>query len=121
MGVDVVGLQPANQGGEYFHATYHGWCLLWPYTVKVCPDILTLRDGEEPISRAKAIAIGERLANLVRAGNTLADAEAHSLGYIADKFTSMYDEREGFRPESFVDGVREFAQFCITSGGFEIL
>jgi hypothetical protein len=116
-----VGTEFANRGGEYFHATYPGWCLLWPYTVKACPEISTLRDGEEPISRAKATAIGERLGNLVRAGNTQADAEAHSLGYIADMFTSMYDEQEGLRPESFVDCVSEFAQFCITSGGFEIL
>jgi hypothetical protein len=54
MGMDVIGLKPANSTGKYFRNSVFYWIPLWGYIAHACSDIVTRRE--------KATAIGKRPA-----------------------------------------------------------
>jgi hypothetical protein len=135
MGMDVIGLKPANSAGKYFRNTVFYWIPLWGYIAHVCSGIVTQRDIERGefntghrISRTKATAIGKRLHSLLRTGKTQAYAKRLRRSSLsrskapalvaAQKIVKALGTTE--RPDFSVENVREFADFCIASGGFEI-
>lgn len=136
MGMEVIGLKPANSAGKYFHNTVWYWIPLWAYIVKECSDIVTQRDitlgefnSDHRISRTKASAIGKRLQSLLRTGKTQAYAKClrHS-SLSRSKAPALVNVRKvasalgvtAGPPEFSVENVRKFADFCVASGGFEI-
>jgi hypothetical protein len=139
MGMDVYGVKPSSETGKYFRNTIWSWAALWAYVCKVCPDLLTPRDmtrGEynagHKISAKKAGALGKRLLELVRKGKVQAYARAHGSrrrtrvpesGSAALLAASRVAKVLGGRPRKprlSVRNVKDFASFCLASGGFEI-
>jgi hypothetical protein len=136
MGMDVTGLKPTNSIGKYFYNTVWYWIPLWEYIGRECSDIVTERDitigasnSGHRISRTKANAIGKRLDDLLRTGKTQAYAKRlRRSGSSRSKAPALIGVREVARalgvtagpPKFSVKNVREFADFCIASGGFEI-
>ena len=139
MGMDVYGLKPSSETGKYFQNTAWYWAPLWAYVCKVCPDLLTSRDitqGEynngHKISGKKAAAVGERLLQLIGTG----EAEAYARRHRSGRRTTARESRSaallsagqvakavGVRPEKLrftVRNLKDFANFCVASGGFEI-
>jgi hypothetical protein len=139
MGMDVYGVNPSNETGEYFRNTAWSWDPLWAYVCEVCPDLLTSKDmtlGEynagHKISAKKAKAVGQRLLKLVSTGKVQAYARsrrkgrrtgAGESGSASLLAASKVAKALGVRPDEprfTVRNVREFAEFCLASGGFEI-
>jgi hypothetical protein len=136
MGMDLIGLKPANKTGEYFYNTVWYWLPLWVYVAEECSDILNERDvtlgasnSGHRISRTKASAIGKRLDSLLRTGKTqayakrltdrkLSRSKAPALSNVRTvaKALGVTAGRQAFT----VENVRQFADFCVASGGFEI-
>jgi hypothetical protein len=135
MGMDIIGLKPANRTGEYFRNTVWYWIPLWGYIANECSDVVTRRDitlGEfnsgHRISRTKATAIGKRLHSLLRTGKAQAYAKrlrrsslsrSKAPALVAVRKVARVVGATG-RPEFSVENVKEFADFCVASGGFEI-
>ena len=136
MGMDLTGLKPTNSVGKYFYNTVWYWSPLWEYIARECSDILTERDitlggsnSGHRISRTKATAIGKRLDGLLRTGKTQAYAKRLRRSSLSrSKAPALVSVRKVVRalgvtagPPAFtVENVREFADFCVASGGFEI-
>jgi hypothetical protein len=136
VGMDVTGLKPTNIVGEYFYNTVWYWIPLWEYIASECSDILTERDitlggsnSGHRISRMKATSIGKRLDSLLRTGKTQEYAKClRRSSSSRSKAPALVDVRKVARalgvtagpPEFSVENVREFADFCVASGGFEI-
>ena len=136
MGMDLTWLKPTNSAGKYFYNTVWYWIPLWEYIARECSDILTERDitlggsnSGHRISRAKATAIGKRLHSLLRTGKTQAYAKRLRRSSLSrSKAPALVNVRKVARalgatagpPEFSVENVREFADFCVASGEFEI-
>jgi len=136
MGMDLTGLKPTNSVGKYFYNTVWYWIPLWEYIASECSDIVTERDitlggsnSGHRINRTKAAAIGKRLNSLLRAGKTQAYAKRLRRSSLSrSKAPALVNVRKVARalgvtagpPEFRVENVREFADFCVASGGFEI-
>ena len=113
--------------GVYFRNNVWWWRPLWSYVVNLCEDILTeediqhgsYNDGHE-ISQKKAYKIGVRLLKDIDSGKTAVYEEIHTKN-------NAYLSESGDKDEAFmsnypfnVDNVRNFAHFCLQSGGFVI-
>ena len=136
MGMDLTGLKPTKSVGKYFYNTVWYWIPLWEYVASECSDILTERDiwfgggnNGHLISRTKATAIGKRLDSLLRTGKTQAYAKRlRSSNLSRSKAPALAAGRNVARalgvtagpPKFSVENVREFADFCVASGGFDI-
>ena len=139
MGMDVYGLKPSSATGKYFRNTVWYWTPLWTYVCKVCPDLLTSEDvtrGEynagHKISAKKAAALGERLLDLIGTGKAQAYARRHrtrrrpsaresrSAVLLATRRVAKAVGGHSEKPRFTVRNVRDFANFCVASGGFEI-
>lgn len=136
MGMDLTGLKPTNSAGKYFHNTIWGWIPLWEYVANECSDILTERDitlggsnSGHRVSRTKADAIAKRLHSLIGTGKTQAYAEGvHRSSLSRPKAPALANARKVARalgaaaepPQFSVENVQDFADFCVSSGGFEI-
>lgn len=136
MGMDLIGIKPANSAGGYFCNTVWYWIPLWEYIASECSDLVTERDitlggsnSGHRISRTKANAIGKRLHRLLRTGKTQAYAKRLRRSRLSrSKAPALVNVRKVVRalgvtagpPEFSVENVREFADFCVASGGFEI-
>ncbi len=136
MGMDLYGLKPANSVGEDFYLNVWGWIPLWEYVASECSDVLTEKDimlgasnSGHRISRTKATAIGRRLYRLLLAGKTQKYAKGlHRSTFSRSKAPALVNARKVAKalgatagpPELSVENVREFADFCLASGGFEI-
>src|SRR5262249_3978088 len=137
MGMDVYGIRPSSEKGRYFQNTVWYWSPLWEYVCKVCPDILSARDmlrGEynanHQISAKKATAVGKRLEQVIRTGK----AQIHARRYRGSNRITSHDSAAlvnakkvlramGGKPDKSkftVKNLRDFAEFCLASGGFEI-
>jgi len=116
MGFDIYGLKPKKQTGEYFRRSIWWWHPLWLLVVSSCKDILTEDDSTNghfneghQIDEPKALQIAARLDALTpKAIECLASELKKNLE--PGSWTQVFDERD----------VREFAEFCRSSGGFEI-
>ena len=126
-------LREKENCGIYFRNNCWWWRPLWNYVCNSCLDIMDgddmegggWNDGYE-ISEEKASAIAKRLFELINTGDakgyedyhakTMKEAEENNKG--KEMGDDGYDWNDSY-PFS-VDNVRNFAQFCSESGGFEI-
>ena len=108
--------------GVYFRNNVWSWRPLWHYVSSVCGNILTDKDigsgtynDGHRICKTKANRIASRLFKLIRKG----DVKAYESAYRRHQDSLNDDNWDKSYPFS-EDNVREFANFCLNSGGFEI-
>jgi len=108
--------------GVYFRNNVWSWRPLWNFVSSVCESILTEKDIESGsyndghgISKTKANRIASRLFKLIRNG----DVKAYEYAYRKHLDSLHKDNWDKSYPFS-EDNVREFANFCLNSGGFRI-
>jgi len=108
--------------GSYFRNNVWWWRPLWNFVSSVCESILTEKDIESGsyndghgISKTKANRIASRLFKLIRNG----DVKAYESAYRKHQDSLHKDNWDKSYPFS-EDNVREFANFCLNSGGFRI-
>ena len=115
MGFDIYGIAATNKKGDYFRNNVWWWRPLWAYVCEVCGDFLNkedIRAGDfndcYQIDEDKARQIAERLFSLI---------EKKKVEQYSDEYSSHSDSQDyPFATEN----VKEFAEFCRVSGGFEI-
>ena len=125
MGMDLYGINPKTDNGDYFRANVWYWRPLWQCVAYFCDDILseediergTYNDGYE-YNETTALEISDRLENALKDGNL------HKFEKGREKFISEMskdEDKEFYKNYKFdVDFVMEFAKFCEQSGGFSI-
>ena len=108
--------------GVYFRNNVWWWRPLWHFVSAVCGSILTEKDIESgsyndghKICKTKANRIASRLFKLIRKG----DVKAYESAYRKHQDSLHKDDWDKSYPFS-EDNVREFANFCLNSGGFRI-
>ena len=108
--------------GVYFRNNVWSWRPLWHYVSSVCGNILTDKDigsgtynDGHRICKTKANRIASRLFKLIRMGNV----KAYESAYRKHQQSLSEDDWDRSYPFS-EDNVRQFANFCLNSGGFEI-
>lgn len=122
MGFDLVALRPKSEDEKHcsFHNNVWWWRPLWRY----CHIIGVINDKQfesgnynngEKISREQAEEIGIRLLHLLEQGET----KRYSVKYAEWKDTLPESNWEKHYPFD-EDNVKNFAWFCLNSGGFEI-
>ena len=111
-----------ENSGVYFRNNVWSWRPLWNFVSSVCGNILTEKDIESgtyndghKICKTKANRIASRLFKLIRKG----DVKAYESAYRRNQDSLNEDDWDKSYPFS-EDNVREFANFCLNSGGFEI-
>ena len=111
-----------ENSGVYFRNNVWAWKPLWHFVTATCGDILTEKDIERgyyndghKISKTKAGKIAKRLYKFLKKG----DVEAYESGYKRHQKSLDKDDWAKSYPFS-EDNVRQFANFCVNSGGFEI-
>lgn len=128
MGFDLYGVKPVNEKGDYFRNNIWWWYPLWAYVCDVCGDILTKKDfsggqfndGYE-IKNQKAKKIAKRLLESLEEndGKKFKDALKAEQNYLkkrSEKLKTADNEEACFSKEN----IKEFAEFCRESGGFNI-
>ena len=125
MGMDVYGINPKAENGDYFRANVWYWRPLWQCVAYFCDDILseediergTYNDGYE-YDETTALEISDKLENALKNG------DLHKFVEGREKFISEMskdEDKEFYKSYKFdVDFVMEFAKFCEQSGGFSI-
>lgn len=172
MGMDVYGLAPADNKGEYFRNNVWYWHPLWDYCLDNHNDVVGDHNGDGhmnggfTLDEGQSLTLGNRLLDDIENGKV----EAYRIGYyehLADLprvdcelcgATGIRTDKVGYdmgqpdkalSPEVAIlvgrefgwcngcdgigtkehfnanypfdtENVREFAEFCIASGGFEI-
>ena len=111
-----------ENSGVYFRNNVWWWRPLWNFVSSTCDSILTEKDIESGsyndghrISKTKADRIARRLFKLIRNGSVKSYESAykkHQDSLHEDNWDKGYPFSE--------DNVREFANFCLNSGGFTI-
>jgi len=108
--------------GVYFRNHVWSWRPLWHFVVRTCDNILTDKDigsgtynDGHRICKTKANRIASRLFKLIRMGNV----KAYESAYRKHQQSLSEDDWDRSYPFS-EDNVRQFANFCLNSGGFEI-
>ncbi|WJZ48481.1 hypothetical protein [Actinomycetia phage DSL-LC01] len=75
MGMDVYGVQPKTEAGEYFRNNVWWWRPLWDYCLEVAPDLAGKvehghsNDGDG-LDAEDAVALSKRLLDLIESGET---------------------------------------------------
>ena len=150
MGMDVYGVEPYTEAGEYFRANVWSWRPLWNYVCDVCnidPETRSrghYNDGYR-INEDAAISMGLVLQSLLKSGlvQKYADHRQKELDALPDE-QCVHCNGTGQRNDEYVQGtcnacdgkgtvrpfethysfdaehVEEFAEFAKQSGGFEI-
>ena len=125
MGMDLYGINPKTDNGDYFRANVWYWRPLWQCVAYFCDDILseediergTYNDGYE-YDETTALEISDKLENALKNG------DLHKFEKGREKFISEMskdEDKEFYKNYKFdVDFVMEFAKFCEQSGGFSI-
>ena len=150
MGMDVYGIEPYTEAGQYFRANVWMWRPLWDYVCDVCSiDNETRERGHyndgHVIDEDAATLIGMMLRSLLKSGvvQKYADHREKRLAALPDE-QCEHCEGTGQRNDEFVQGtcngcdgkgtvrpfetnypfdikwIEEFAEFAKQSGGFEI-
>ena len=108
--------------GVYFRNNVWSWRPLWNFVSSVCGNILTEKDMQggsyndgHKICKTKANRIASRLFKLIRKG----DVKAYESAYRRHQDSLNDDNWDKSYPFS-EDNVRQFANFCLNSGGFRI-
>jgi hypothetical protein len=133
MGFDLHGIRPRSQRGRYFGRDVWRWNSMWNYVSCACAAILTGDDCHEAlyndgcfISAMKAEAMGSHLKKLIRTGHTakhittLLPEEVCVPVEVIDQGSKTILLGSRFERPFDEESVREFAEFCLDSGGFEI-
>ena len=150
MGMDVSGINPKNERGSYFRNNCWYWRPLWQYCYTSAPELIdeetfisgTYNDGAG-LDDVNAIKLGIKLLALIEDGScaaykdkrdewleTLEDENCgvcnnNNRGYKKKKDCHACDGK-GTRDNWMKhypfeeENVKEFAEFLIDSGGFEI-
>ena len=124
MGMDVYGINPKTDNGDYFRANVWYWRPLWQCVAYFCDDILseediergTYNDGYE-YDEKTAQKISDKLENALKDGNL------HKFEKGREKFISEMEDKDKEFYSSYkfdIDFVMDFAKFCEQSGGFSI-
>ena len=115
--MDVFGIHPIAERGKYFRNSIWYWHPLWEFVCESCANVLSDRDQEEghwnnghSIDSATARAIGGKLRELLTNGTAARVAKKYEMDVGDTAVSSCFSE----------ENVREFADFCLTSGGFRI-
>ena len=111
-----------ENSGVYFRNNVWSWRPLWAFVSSVCDSILTEKDIESGsyndghvISKTKANRIASRLFKLIRNGHV----KSYESEYRKRQDSLNADDWGNSYPFS-EENVREFANFCLNSGGFTI-
>ena len=111
-----------ENSGVYFRNNVWWWRPLWNFVSSTCESILTEQDIESgsyndghKISKTKANRIASRLFKLIRNG----EVKAYEFAYKKHLDSLNKDDWDKSYPFS-EDNVRQFANFCLNSGGFRI-
>ena len=124
MGMDVYGINPKTDNGDYFRANVWFWRPLWQCVSYFCDDILseediergTYNDGYE-YDETTALEISDKLENALKNG------DLHKFVEGREKFISEMEDKDKAFYSSYkfnIDLVMDFAKFCEQSGGFSI-
>ena len=123
MGMDLYGLDPQTEKGDYFRNNVWWWRPLWSLICDECDDILTEKqmdggnynDGVE-VSAEQAIQIFKRLVDKAP------EIEEGIAEYEKDRKEAVKKDPkdfDGMYPMASANGW-EFAEFSKESGGFSI-
>lgn len=149
MGMDVSGVNPSSETGEYFRNNVWWWRPLWNYCLKVAPELCESVSGHhndgDGLDGEGAKALAEILQEKIDSGECKKYAEEY-----AAQLKALPDEKcdlcqgTGIRNDQFVQGkcnkctgkghvrpfdtqypfsvenVQNFTNFLKDSGGFEI-
>jgi len=146
MGVDIIGLNPKNEKGEYFRSNWWYWRPIWAFTVIVCEDIMNeiakmeVEDEEGNLRRISyskfrvglsndclvieaedAEEIGRRIMKILAPERDVVKRVADGLkGSPYDVIASRV--RELFSKHYVLDRdlLRKWAEFCLNCGGFSV-
>ena len=113
--------QDANPG-IYFRNNVWWWRPLWGFVCDEFPDLLDDNDVERgeyneghEITEDKAMKIGIGLTAMLESGEIKEYADSHR------EYVEQLDDDDFNKHYPFdVENVREFAEFCLESGGFAI-
>ena len=113
--------QEANPG-VYFRNNVWWWRPLWAFVCERLDDVLTEEDMERgcyndahEITEDKAMKIGIGLTAMLESGEIKEYADSHR------EYVEQLDDDDFNKHYPFdVENVREFAEFCLESGGFAI-
>jgi len=147
VGVDITGLNPKNEKGEQFSSNWWDWRPIWAFTVLLCGDILDEElemtvedtDGETKtikyygweaghsnngyiIPEGKAEEIGKRIIEVLKPKEDVAEEVADGIkGGLAEEIAQKI--KELLNPKDYtldMEFLREWAEFCLNCGGFEV-
>ena len=125
MGMDVYGINPKADNGDYFRANVWYWRPLWQCVEYFCNDILSKEDIENG-KMNNAYEYNERLAKQIsdRLEEAVKNKKIHEFEKERNEYISNIEDkqdREFYSSYKFdVDFVMDFAKFCEQSGGFSI-
>ena len=150
MGMDVYGDKPKSSKGDYFRNNVWWWRPLWNYCATSAPELIdketyvsgTYNDGKG-LNAMKAAKLGVKLLTLIEDGSCATYKRERDLYLesIPDEVCGNCNgnNRGNFKKkdckackskgtrESWerhypfdIENVKEFAEFCIESGGFKI-
>jgi len=147
MGVDIFGLNPKSEKGEYFRSNWWHWRPIWLFTIILCPDLLDREyemviqheDGSEEkivykgyeagmtndglqIPADVAEEIGRRILEVLKEPEDEIKRIAEGIkgskyDVIAEKVMSMLDRNYYHLDREFL---KKWAEFCLECGGFEV-
>lgn len=111
-----------ENSGVYFRNNVWWWRPLWHFVTATCDNLLTEKDIERgnyndghKISKTKAGKIAKKLYSMIESG----EVKEYEDGYkkhLASLEQDNWDKSYPFSEEN----VRQFANFCMNSGGFRI-
>lgn len=119
MGMDVYGINPTNEDGQYFRNNVWWWHPLWEYCCVVSSKANSVINGHsndgDGLNEQDSKALAETLLSEINKGYTKIYQE------------SFENERGEHNQENWsswysfsVDNVEKFANFLANCGGFEI-
>ena len=150
MGMDVYGENPKGEKGDYFRNNVWWWRPLWQYCHSSAPELIdedkfvsgTTNDGAG-LNAMKAAKLGVKLLTLVEDGSCATYKREREL-WLESLEDEVCDNCNGNNRGNFkkkdclackgkgtrenwnkhypfdIENVKEFAEFCIESGGFKI-
>ena len=150
MGMDVYGNKPKSEKGDYFRNNVWWWRPLWNYCATSAPELIdketyvsgTYNDGKG-LNAMKAAKLGVKLLTLIEDGSCATYKRERDL-YLESIPDEVCENCNGNNRGNFkkknckacegkgtreswerhypfdVENVKEFAEFCIESGGFKI-
>ena len=132
MGFDLSGVDPQNEKGDYFRNNIWYWRPLWEFVYMYCREEIqeeTYEQGHENsgafIPSDNAVKIGMKLQVLISDGTVANFEKRYETARKKNKrLIGKSQLKETASPSASypfsADNVKDFSEFCINSGGFEI-